>query len=79
MLNIKNEVLIRVYLVAAGMLLAGFAVLGRLYQISVVQADYWQTKADSLFIKFVDVEADRGNILATDGSLLATSLPFLDI
>jgi cell division protein FtsI (penicillin-binding protein 3) len=79
MLNIKNEVLIRVYLVAAGMLLAGFAVMGRLYQISVVQADYWQTKADSLFIKFVDVEADRGNILATDGSLLATSLPFFDI
>ncbi len=79
MLNIKNEVLIRVYLVAAGMLLAGFAVLGRLYQISVVQSDYWQTKADSLFIKFVDVKADRGNILATDGSLLVTSLPYFDI
>ncbi len=77
--NIKNEVLVRVYLVAALILLVAFVIFGRLYQISVVQADVWRAKSDSLYVKWVDVHADRGNILADDGSLLATSLPFFDV
>ena len=79
MLNIKNEVLVRVYLVAAMVLLAAFVIFGRLYQLSVVDAEEWRAKADSLYVKWVDVYADRGNILADDGSLLATSLPYFDI
>ncbi len=79
MLNVKNEVLVRVYLVAAIVILVAFVIFGRLYQLSVVQAPKWEAKADSLFIKWVDVSADRGNILADDGSLLATSLPFFDV
>ncbi len=79
MLNIKNEVLVRVYLLAAVVLLVAAVITGRLYQLSVVQAPKWESKADSLFLKFIDVYADRGNILATDGSLLATSLPFFDV
>ena len=79
MLNIKNEVLVRVYLVAAMILLVAFVIFGRLYQLSVVDADEWRAKADSLYVKWVDVHADRGNILADDGSLLATSLPFFDV
>jgi len=79
MLNIKNEVLVRLYLLAAAVLLVAVVITGRLYQLSVVQAPKWEAKADSLFLKFVDVYADRGNILATDGSLLATSLPFFDV
>jgi cell division protein FtsI (penicillin-binding protein 3) len=79
MLNIKNEVLVRVYLVAAMILLAAFVIFARLYQLSVIDADEWSAKADSLYVKWVDVHADRGNILADDGSLLATSLPFFDV
>lgn len=79
MLNIKNEVLVRLYLLAAAVLFVAFVIAGRLYQLSVVQAPRWEAKADSLFLKFVDVHADRGNILADDGSLLATSLPFFDV
>ena len=48
MLNIKNEVLVRVYLVAAMILLVAFVIFGRLYQLSVVDADEWRAKADSL-------------------------------
>ena len=79
MLNIKNEVLVRLYVLAAAVLFVAFVITGRLYQLSVVQAPKWEAKADSLFLKFVDVHADRGNILADDGSLLATSLPFFDV
>jgi cell division protein FtsI (penicillin-binding protein 3) len=77
--NIKNEVLYRVYGVALLVLVASIVIFGRLYQISVVQAPYWQSKSDSLYMKWVSVKADRGNILAADGSLLATSLPFFDV
>jgi cell division protein FtsI (penicillin-binding protein 3) len=78
-LNIKNEVLVRVYIVAAVVLLTALVIFGRIYQLAVVEAPRWEAKADSLFLKFVDVYADRGNILANDGSLLATSLPFFDV
>jgi cell division protein FtsI (penicillin-binding protein 3) len=78
-LNIKNEVLYRVYGVALLVMIGAILIFGRLYQISVVQATYWQDRADSLYMKWVSVKADRGNILSTDGSLLATSLPFFDV
>ncbi len=79
MLNIKNEVLVRVYAVAALIVLVAFVIFGRLYQISVVQASTWRAKADSLYVKLVDAPSQRGNILADDGSLLATSLPYFDV
>lgn len=78
-LNVKNEVLVRLYFVVACVLLVSFLIWGRLYQLSIAQAERWEAKADSLYLKFVDVRADRGNILADDGSLLATSLPFFDV
>ncbi len=79
MLNIKNEVLVRVYAVAALVVFVAVVIFGRLYQISVVQASKWRAKSDSLYVKIVDAPSQRGNILADDGSLLATSLPFFDV
>jgi len=79
MLNIKNEVLVRAYLVALGLVMVTFAIFLRMFQISVRDAARWEAKADSLYVKWVDAPSQRGNILADDGSLLATSLPFFDI
>jgi len=79
MLNIKNEVLVRVYAVAALVLLVAVAIFMQLFRLTVTDAPKWEAKADSLYVKFVDAPSQRGNILADDGSLLATSLPFFDI
>ncbi len=79
MLNVKNEVLIRVYLVAAGVVGLAFVIFLRLFQISVKDAAKWEAKSDSLYVKWVNAPSQRGNILADDGSLLATSLPFFNI
>jgi cell division protein FtsI (penicillin-binding protein 3) len=79
MLNIKNEVLLRVYMVAAGVVGLAFLIFLRMFQLSVKDAPKWEAKADSLYVKWVDAPSQRGNILADDGSLLATSLPFFDI
>ncbi|MFN0214438.1 MAG: penicillin-binding protein [Saprospiraceae bacterium] len=79
MSNVKNEVLYRVYSVAAVVLVVAVLILTRLFQLTVTDAHKWEAKADSLYVKLVDVPSQRGNILADDGSLLATSLPFFDI
>jgi len=49
------------------------------YKIAVVQVkegEKWRAKAEQVNFQFREVPATRGNIYATDGSLLATSLPF---
>ena len=79
MLNIKNEVLVRVYVVAAVVLLVGLVIAVRLFTLSVTHAAAWRKKADEQFLRWVDAPSDRGNIVADDGSLLATSLPFFDV
>ena len=79
MLNIKNEVLVRVYAVAALILLVAVAIFMQLFRLTVTDAPKWEAKADSLYVKWVDAPSQRGNILADDGSLLATSLPFFNI
>jgi cell division protein FtsI (penicillin-binding protein 3) len=79
MLNIKNEVLVRVYLVAGLIVMVALAIFMRLYQLSIIDAAKWNELAKKQYVKMVDVRADRGNILADDGSLLATSLPFFNI
>ncbi len=79
MLNIKNEVLVRVYVVAGAVLLVAIVIAVKLFTLSVTDAPKWRRKADEQFLRWVDAPSDRGNILATDGSLLATSLPFFDV
>ncbi|MCC7246460.1 MAG: transpeptidase family protein [Saprospiraceae bacterium] len=79
MLNIKNEVLLRVYIVAAVVMGVAVLIFLQLFRLSVAEAPKWEAKADSLYVKWVDAPSQRGNILADDGSLLATSLPFFDI
>jgi cell division protein FtsI (penicillin-binding protein 3) len=79
MLNIKNEVLVRVYVVAGAVFLMALAIIVKLFTLSVTDASIWRRKADEQFLRWVDAPSDRGNIVAEDGSLLATSLPFFDI
>lgn len=75
----KNELLIRLYIVLVFVVITAIALFVKAAQISVIEGDHWRAKGDSLYLKYMPVEADRGNILADDGSLLATSLPFFEI
>jgi cell division protein FtsI (penicillin-binding protein 3) len=74
----KNELLVRVYLVMLCFLIASALILYRVIKISVIEGDKWRTKGEQL-VKWIPVEADRGNIYADDGNLLATSLQFFEI
>jgi len=78
-INIRTDILLRVYLAFGLILLLAFAVLYKLYTVQFVQGNKWKGMADSLSTRFANVEAVRGNIYSVDGSLLATSVPEYDI
>ncbi len=75
----KVDILRRSYLVFAGFILFGLAILSRVGYLQFAEGEYWRSKADSLTLKFHTINPMRGNIYASDGSLLATSLPRYDI
>ncbi|MEZ5146288.1 MAG: hypothetical protein R2759_04160 [Bacteroidales bacterium] len=79
MKNIKADILWRVFLVYLGMLLFGLAIIVKVVFIQVKEGPELLAKADSLTIRYFNVEASRGNVCADDGSLLATSIPIFDI
>ncbi|WP_443938148.1 penicillin-binding protein [Pedobacter sp. MW01-1-1] len=74
-MNIRANILLRVYLAFGLIVLFALAVFVRLGQVQFVQGKRWKSMADSLSTRYVNVEATRGNIYSNDGSLLATSVP----
>jgi len=79
-MDVKNEVLYRVYFLLFGIVVpAAIILFYRTIDIAVVQGQKWRDKGERNYIELREVEADRGNILADDGTLLATSVPYFDI
>lgn len=78
-MNIRTDILIRVYVAFGLIVLLAFAVLFKLFHVQVVEGKKWRKMADSLSTKFIKVEPARGNIYSVDGSLLATSVPEYDL
>jgi len=74
-MNIRTNILLRVYLAFGLIVMLAFAVFFKLCNLQFVQGKKWKAMADSLSTKYVNIDAARGNIFAVDGSLLATSVP----
>jgi cell division protein FtsI (penicillin-binding protein 3) len=74
-MNIRDNILLRVYLSFGLIVLLAVAVLVRLCDVQFVEGHKWRAMADSLSTKYVNIDAARGNIYSVDGSLLATSIP----
>jgi len=79
-MDIKNEVLYRVYFLLFGIVIpVAVLLVYRTVYISYWEGDRWRERGENLYLDYRPVEAERGNILAEDGSLLATSIPYFDI
>jgi cell division protein FtsI (penicillin-binding protein 3) len=79
-MDIKNEVLYRVYFLLFGLILpAAVVIVYRTVQIAVVQGEDWRALGKDNNVKYHEIKADRGNIFSSDGSLLATSIPYFDL
>ena len=78
-INIKNEVLIRTYIVLLMIVAAAVSIYVRAVHVVVVEGSKWRARADSSYVFNMPIEPIRGNIMTEDGSLLATSLPFFEV
>lgn len=72
--NIK-QIMDRYYAVFIIAVVLGLVVVGQISYLSVVEGDYWAKVAKRFVRDNVPIKALRGNILACDGQVLATSLP----
>jgi cell division protein FtsI (penicillin-binding protein 3) len=78
-MEIKNEVLIRVYAILFILVVAAGTIFFKAVKIQAVEGARWRSISDSLYVQQRNVAGERGSILAEDGALLATSLPFFDV
>ncbi|MFK7973230.1 MAG: penicillin-binding protein [Bacteroidia bacterium] len=74
-MNVSNNILTRVYILFGLFVLGGLLVMGRVASIQL-NKNHWLKKEVESRVFFKKVVADRGNILAEDETILATSLPF---
>ncbi len=79
-MDVKNEVLYRVYFVVFAIFVpAALLLLYRTVDVAIVQGEEWRTIGEDNYVKTRSIDAERGNIYARDGSLLATSVPYFDL
>lgn len=77
--DVKKDILWRVYLMYALMLLFAISIIGRILFIQFAEGEKWKEKSKEQSIKYFKIEAIRGNIYSDDFSLLATSVPIYDV
>ncbi|WP_048642344.1 penicillin-binding protein [Cyclobacterium amurskyense] len=75
-MNIKKSILLRVRLSFLAVTLIACSIFYRIGFIQMVDGDRWRQLSEDINLQYRPVKATRGNIYGTDGSLLATSLPF---
>ena len=78
-MDVKRDILWRVYLSYIIMVLVCLLILGKAFYIQQVQGKYWRSLSDSLHQKIVDIPANRGTIYSEDGQMLSTNIPQFDI
>jgi len=75
----KRDILWRIYLTYFSVLIFALVIIGKLVVIQIYEGDDLMLKAQKQELRYFSIEADRGNICADDGSLIATSIPIFEI
>ncbi len=68
-MEIRKDILWRVYLSFVGIVLLGVCVLGRVLYIQKVQGAFWLNRSDSMHLVTKPIEPDRGTIYSADGNM----------
>lgn len=74
-MNIRAIIVSRLGIIYFVGLIFGIVVIAKIVSVQNIKKDKWETIAANLKNNTVVIEANRGNILADDGSVLATSIP----
>ncbi len=75
MINKRSNVLLRFTAVIVVLLLACIYIVANATRTAFIDGSHWRAKADSLKIENIPTKPTRGNILATDGRILASTIP----
>ena len=78
-MSVKKDILWRVALFTSLFLLFGLLIIGRMFYLQVFEKDKWMDKANTFSLKTMNIPADRGSIYASDGRLLASSVPYYEV
>ena len=78
-MEVKRDILWRVYLSFLGITAVSGLILARAFYIQRFQGNYWRSMSDSLHQRIEPLEAERGTIYSEDGQMLSTSIPTFDI
>ena len=78
-MEIKKDILWRVYLSFLGMVILGVIVIGKAFYIQRVQGNFWTNMDSSMHLKYRPIDAERGTIYSEDGNMLSTSVPVFDV
>lgn len=77
--TVEKNILNRIYIVAGSMFLFALLIASKLISIQLVDGDKYRELALKNTTKNFVIAANRGNVYADDGILLATSVPKYDI
>jgi len=73
---IKEQIILRARIAFLFVVFFVLIIIVRLLQLQFVQRPKWERMASSMCLEYRPLKATRGNILAEDGNVLATTLPF---
>ncbi len=79
MQGIKTELLYRMYIVVAGFFLVSILLGYKTIKANVFDGEKWRELGEKRNVRRHTIVAERGNIFASDGSLLAASVPVFEI
>ncbi len=75
----KTSCMIRTFLVYIAVLAVGIAILVKAVMVQTKEGDELRALAEHVETRFDTLQASRGDILACDGSLLATDVPIYEV
>ena len=75
MTPIHKKIMLRYYFIILIMVLVGVAIVFKAGVIMFAERQYWKDVADRFIKENVTVRPNRGNIISSDGQLMASSLP----
>ena len=70
----KAQIIFRYALIAACILIFSGAIIGEVIDTTITNKEHWNEKADSILKQRKVIYPKRGDILACDGSVLATNV-----
>lgn len=78
-MSIKKDILLRVGIIYVSLIILAIAIIFQLFTVQFVQGNKWRSLAKELSLKDITISPNRGDILASDGRLLASSVPYYEI